>query len=264
MEPNDLSPWRGKYHVFLSHAGTEKRGIVSIINGKLKEADLNVFVDYESLDSGDHAPTEMENAAWTAQVGLFVLSKDFFQRDWPERELRIFLERYKKKKNAKLVPFFYKVAPWSDDSTLTREQRTLLWEVSEFTGAVKTESDFDDKLVEKIVADVKNLVEDVKGRVSSMQAGSMSAKVRSNKHFLPNTCFIFSGLCFCETCFEIVRFQVNGQTVIEQVTKIIILIFKFTIVICVSFHSWFPHFLFELLPHVSSSPASATDQKKTS
>jgi len=124
-----------KYDVFLSHACTEKREIVSHINESLKSAGLRVFVDYDSLKLGDHATKEMLDAAWTAPVGLFVLSKDFLQREWPEKELRIFLERHKEDSSkVKLVPFFYKVAAWSDDPTLTPEQRALLYKVSEFTG----------------------------------------------------------------------------------------------------------------------------------
>jgi len=153
-----------KYDVFLSHAGTEKREIVSHIYESLKSAGLRVFVDYDSLKLGNYATTEMVEAAWSAPVGLFVLSKDFLQREWPEKELRIFLERHKEDRSkAKLVPFFYKVAAWSDDPTLTPEQRALLYKVSEFSGLEKLwGSTFDADHVKQLTREIVRLVREVK------------------------------------------------------------------------------------------------------
>ena len=151
--------------VFLSHSGTEKREVVSHIEQRLAEKhNIKVFADYKSLQLGDHSPTVIEDAARTAKVGLFVLSKDFLQRKWPEKELRIFLDRSQRGKNlgVKIVPFFYKVKAWDDDPSLTDEQRELLDQVSEFTGLEKTVADFDAELVDKLAAGLAKLVGDIK------------------------------------------------------------------------------------------------------
>jgi len=172
-----------EYDVFLSHSGTEKRGIVSIVRQRLVENyHLKVFVDYESLQFGDYAPTVMEQAAWTTPVGLFVLSKDFLQREWPEKELRIFLQRSNMgtNRNVKIVPFFYKVAPRDNNPSLTPEQRALLQEVSKFTGLEKHwEADFDAELVDKLVSELAKLVDNIK-----KQGGSSHGSTSGDGSFL--------------------------------------------------------------------------------
>jgi len=184
------------YDVFLSHAGTEKQGIVSFIYKYLTNAKLEVFVDYDdkkSLRPADHAPTKMEQAAWTAPVGLFVLSKEFLQRKWPVKELRIFLERRKNGENVKILPCFYGLDAWEKDPSLTSEQKSLLREVSEFTGRERRFGlSFEEALVSRLTLDVVQLVAEAKDQGgSSTQAGSTSALGKHlMKHFFKSCSFI--------------------------------------------------------------------------
>ena len=107
-EPSPAQPPSGPvYDVFVSHAGTEKRGVVSFLVGALRHKGLRVFVDYE-MTLGTHAPTAVEDAARMSHVGLFVLSPDFLAREWPVKELGIFFERADNGRNQKvrLVPYF--------------------------------------------------------------------------------------------------------------------------------------------------------------
>lgn len=46
------------YDVFLSHSGKQKHGIVDQLREKLERMVLRVFVDYEELKGGGHAPTK--------------------------------------------------------------------------------------------------------------------------------------------------------------------------------------------------------------
>jgi len=126
----------GKYDVFVSHAGEQKRGVVGFLVEELKRADrnLNVFVDYE-MAAGTNATALMVETARRAPVGVFVLSKDFFKKDWPLKEANIFLERARASPpQAHIVSYFYGVKPGKKVPGLTSAQQAVLDELSKFSG----------------------------------------------------------------------------------------------------------------------------------
>ena len=144
------------YDVFISHAGTEKLGIVSHLDKALRLRGFKVFVDWRMTPSTD-APNCMLEEASTAFVGLCVLSPTYFKRKWPTDELKIFLDRRKNSApNFFLVPFFYLVststkiteadaAPTSSIDEQAKvsveDQQRLLNELSKVTGLVVYEKD---------------------------------------------------------------------------------------------------------------------------
>jgi len=151
------------FDVFVSHAGTEKRDVVSRLVGALRRKGLKVFVDFE-MALGTYAPTATEEAAHTARVGLFVLSPDFLAGDWPMKELRIFLERADSGSNQKvrLVPYFFSVKAWDDNPSLPLDQKQLLDQVSEYTGLERFPNDYEHEQVEKLAEAVFTLVNEIR------------------------------------------------------------------------------------------------------
>jgi len=165
------------YDVFVSHAGPQKREVVSYLVGALKRKGLRVFVDFESLQLGDHAPTAMEDAARTTPVGVFVLSPDFFAHEWPVKELRIFLERAVRSQQVRLVPYFFGVRAWDDNKNLNTEEKQLLDKVSEYTGLERIAGvSFEHDQVEKLADAVTALVERIRGR-STQNEQSVSTDI---------------------------------------------------------------------------------------
>ena len=88
------------YDVFLSHAGEQQRAEISILHERLIQAGFTVFLDTGLVPGGQSEPT-MIAAAESAKVGLVLLTEDFVKKQWPMKELAIFL------KQSTLLPLFY-------------------------------------------------------------------------------------------------------------------------------------------------------------
>ena len=101
-------------HVFISHAGPEKRGFVAWLSQALWAAGINNFLDERSLQLGDDAPSVMETEACTSQIVICVLSKEFFVRKWPLQELHWALAS-RALHGAHVIPVFLEVQPILND-----------------------------------------------------------------------------------------------------------------------------------------------------
>lgn len=93
---------RWKFDVFISHAGEDKT-----FAHRLKEAiegvGLSAFVDQSDLGGGDKGDLRILTAVQEAPVGLALLSKHFFQKEWPMRELNIIVGE------GTLIPVLYNI-----------------------------------------------------------------------------------------------------------------------------------------------------------
>jgi hypothetical protein len=79
------------FDVFLSHAGPDKDKAAQLRN-MLEGLGLTVFLD-KDMRPGVAADAAMLSAANVAHVGLTLFSKEFAEREWPLRELKIFAAR---------------------------------------------------------------------------------------------------------------------------------------------------------------------------
>ena len=84
-----LEQWN--WDVFISHAGEDKPFGRSL-HRRLKHVGMRCFLDEVSLREGSDAPVAMEAAVRSTQIAVVLLSEQFFVKDWPQRELRWFLE----------------------------------------------------------------------------------------------------------------------------------------------------------------------------
>jgi hypothetical protein len=58
----------------------------------LKRLGFSSFVDRNALRPGDKADVKMQNSAEKAAIGLVLVNKDFVERHWPMKELKIIVE----------------------------------------------------------------------------------------------------------------------------------------------------------------------------
>ena len=80
----DISP---EYDVFISHASEDKDGFVRPFAEKLAAAGITPFYDEMSLTWGDSLRRRIDKGLARSRFGIVVLSKNFFAKEWPQREL---------------------------------------------------------------------------------------------------------------------------------------------------------------------------------
>jgi hypothetical protein len=91
INPAYLTAHTWDYEVFISHAGTLK-DLARELESDLKGMGFRVFVDINALRPGDKANDRIVGSAQRAPIGLVLINKDFLERGWPMRELRIIVE----------------------------------------------------------------------------------------------------------------------------------------------------------------------------
>jgi hypothetical protein len=94
------------YDVFISHCGKDcKLDYAILLRAKLEQAGIRCFFDDKDLLLGDNAEEKMLSAMQTARIGLVILSRGFFTRQWCMKELQTFVDR------GNLFPVFLAIKP---------------------------------------------------------------------------------------------------------------------------------------------------------
>lgn len=76
-----------RYDVFISHASEDKDSFVRPFAEKLTAAGITPFYDEMSLTWGDSLRRRIDQGLAHSRFGIVVLSKNFFAKKWPQREL---------------------------------------------------------------------------------------------------------------------------------------------------------------------------------
>ena len=89
---------------FICHAGEDKP-FAMLLHDRLGKLGLRTFLDEASLEIGYSAAEALEAAVKATHVAVVLLCEEFFQKEWPRRELGWFLQRHLAGRS-KLVPVF--------------------------------------------------------------------------------------------------------------------------------------------------------------
>ncbi|KAG0613627.1 hypothetical protein M758_6G117300 [Ceratodon purpureus] len=117
MDAGDLEP---KHRVFLCHSGAQK-GFVEQLDKDLRSVDRHPFFDKDrdSLPIGDNFPNLIFRAIDQCQVGVVVLTNEFFMRShWPMFEVVRMVEC-----GRKIMPIFLGISP----GDLSNEEKLGEW-----------------------------------------------------------------------------------------------------------------------------------------
>lgn len=98
-----------QYDLFLSHANADKLSYVDDLYLELKKLGINVFYDKESLSWGDKWKDKIIKGTAESEFAIIVISKNFFDREWTERELNEFLNRQNTTGQKIILPLLYKI-----------------------------------------------------------------------------------------------------------------------------------------------------------
>ncbi|KAA0570602.1 toll/interleukin-1 receptor domain-containing protein [Azospirillum sp. Sh1] len=81
---DDILP---EYDVFISHASEDKDSFVRPFAEKLTAAGITPFYDEISITWGDSLRRRIDQGLARSRFGIVILSKNFFAKAWPQREL---------------------------------------------------------------------------------------------------------------------------------------------------------------------------------
>lgn len=89
---------------FVSHAGEDKEFVRELLKA-IEQANVAAFFD-DDMALGTTSVNEMETRAAEADQAIVVISRPFLSKEWPMKELNIFLEN-----DVSIHPLFYGVTP---------------------------------------------------------------------------------------------------------------------------------------------------------
>ena len=76
-----------EFDIFISHASEDKESFVKELAIKLSNKGLNVWFDEFTLTIGDSLRRSIDYGLANSRYGAVVLSKKFFEKEWPQKEL---------------------------------------------------------------------------------------------------------------------------------------------------------------------------------
>jgi len=82
-----------EWDVFISHATEDKAGVARPLAQQLGELGLRVWIDESELRVGDSLRESIDRGLARSRFGVVILSRAFFAKKWPQRELNGLLAR---------------------------------------------------------------------------------------------------------------------------------------------------------------------------
>lgn len=76
-----------EWDVFISHASEDKDDFVEALAERLRKEGLSVWYDDFTLTVGDSLRQSIDDGLQNSRFGVVVLSKSFFKKNWPQKEL---------------------------------------------------------------------------------------------------------------------------------------------------------------------------------
>ena len=98
-----------EYDVFLSHANKDKAEIVDELYKSLEKLGVKIFYDKKSLEWGDKWKDRILDGTKKAEFAIIVISENFFDREWTEKELNEFLNRQNQNGQKLILPIVHNI-----------------------------------------------------------------------------------------------------------------------------------------------------------
>jgi len=98
-----------EYDVFISHANRDKEDFVEQLYQSINKLGINIFYDRDSLEWGDNWKAAILNSTKKAEFAVIVISENFFDREWTEKELAEFLSRQNRNGQKLILPILHNI-----------------------------------------------------------------------------------------------------------------------------------------------------------
>lgn len=96
------------WDAFISHASEDKNEVVLPLCKLLTENGMKVWVDKHQLLLGDSLRRSIDKGLSLSRFGIVILSKSFFKKEWPKKELDALVSREDGKEKV-ILPIWHKV-----------------------------------------------------------------------------------------------------------------------------------------------------------
>lgn len=100
---------RKQYDVFISHANADKSSYVDDLYMVLRKLGISIFYDSDALSWGDEWKKVILDGTNTSEFAIIVISENFFDREWTERELHEFLKRQNEDGQKIVLPLLHNI-----------------------------------------------------------------------------------------------------------------------------------------------------------
>ncbi len=97
------------YDVFISHANKDKIEYVEQLKQSLDKLKINIFYDKDTLEWGDKWKDKILEGVEKAEFAIIVISENFFDREWTEKELNEFLNRQNSNGQKIILPILHNI-----------------------------------------------------------------------------------------------------------------------------------------------------------
>lgn len=97
------------YDVFISHANADKLDYVNELKQSLDKLRINIFYDKDTLEWGDKWKDKILEGVAKAEFAIIVISENFFDREWTEKELDDFLGRQNANGQKIILPILHNI-----------------------------------------------------------------------------------------------------------------------------------------------------------
>lgn len=94
---------------FIAHASEDKDGFVRGLAKALQDRGVRVWYDEFTLKVGDSIRREIDKGLADSRFGIVVLSRHFFEKDWPQRELDA-LSSLEASGNTRILPIWHEIS----------------------------------------------------------------------------------------------------------------------------------------------------------
>lgn len=101
---------RKTYDVFISHANKDKSDYVDALYLAIRKLGVNIFYDTEVLSWGDNWKQAILDGTESSEFAIIVISDNFFDREWTERELSEFLKRQNASGQKIVLPLLHNIS----------------------------------------------------------------------------------------------------------------------------------------------------------
>ena len=132
------------WDVFISHATEDKETVAGPLAHALRERGVSAWYDEFELRIGDSLRRSIDNGIANSRFGLVILSKPFFEKDWPQYELDGLVTRANSAQQV-LLPIWHEI---SKDEVIARSA-SLADRV-----ALRTSVHRIDEIADKITSDI--------------------------------------------------------------------------------------------------------------
>ena len=99
-----------KYDVFISHASEDKDAVARPLAKELSALGLEVWFDEATLTVGDSLRRKIDEGLANSRFGLVILSRSFFEKQWPQAELDALYSRQMSGDQKVILPVWHEIS----------------------------------------------------------------------------------------------------------------------------------------------------------